>query len=455
MKEECGVVGIILKHESNLILPMLYNSLYTLQHRGQDSFGFFVKNRNKSNDFFYKNIGLLSNFNLKSKFNVCGNIGVGHVRSGTIDTIDIKYSQPYFNQFKEFKIYISFNGCIVNKEKLINNINKNNIKLNSDPELIYYLLIEELKIHDINKSLINLFSSLDGGFGLVIMINELLYAIRDKHGIKPICFGKINNNGYIIASESSSIDIIEGSLIRDIYPGEIIEFNKDGNYKSFIYNNNSKIGHCIFEYIYIARPDSIINGKLVYSVREQIGRELAKEKKEYEFDIVSPIPDSGIIFAIGYSSESKIKYEECFVKNKYIGRTFILPIQRYREELINLKLNPIYKNINGKNIVLIDDSIVRGTTTKGIINSIKKKNPKSIHIRVASPPVIKPCYFGVDIKSEYDLIAFSKTDDLISNEIGATTVSYISIDGIIKGIGIDKNKLCLGCLSGIYPMDIK
>ncbi len=290
-----------------------------------------------------------------------------------------------------------------------------------------------------------------GSYSIVILINGILLAVRDPLGIKPLCIGK-TENGHIIASESVAIDTVNGALIRDVRPGEIIFF-KDKKIQSYQAFNEKHSAHCVFEYIYFARPDSIIDGNLVYNVRKQIGAELAKEAPS-AVDIVIPVPVSGITAALGYSKESNIECCEGLMKNRYIGRTFILPGQEMREIAVRLKMNTIPENIKGKTVVLVDDSIVRGTTLRRTIDMVRKAGAKEVHTRIGSPPIVAPCYLGIDMSTREELIYSNNTIEGIKSMINADSIGYISIKGLVKSIGIDENDLCIGCLTGKYRVDI-
>jgi amidophosphoribosyltransferase len=290
-----------------------------------------------------------------------------------------------------------------------------------------------------------------GSYSLAIMIDKTLIVIRDPLGIKPLCLGRLDN-GYVVASESVAIDILNGQLIRDIAPGEMLVFS-NGTYESHQLVKSRNYAHCVFEYIYFARPDSVIDGQLVYAVRMRIGEMLSKEHPA-KADIVSPVPDSGITYAIGYSKRSGIDYMEGLMKNRYIGRTFIMPGQEMRETAVRLKLNTIKPNVEGKSIVLVDDSIVRGTTSRRIIDLIRKSGAKEVHMRVASPPIISPCYLGIDMATREELVAAHKAVKGVEALINADSLGYLSKEGLVKAIGIPMEDLCMGCLNGIYPVEI-
>jgi len=260
------------------------------------------------------------------------------------------------------------------------------------------------------------------------------------------------DGGYAVASESVAIDTLNGKLIRDVNPGEIIVF-RDGEIESYQIYREKNAAHCVFEYIYFARPDSMIDGQLVYGVRERIGEELAREYP-IDADIVSPVPDSGITSAIGYSNGSGISYHEGLMKNRYIGRTFIIPGQAMRETAVRLKMNTIAQNIKGKRVILIDDSIVRGTTSRRIIDMVRNAGALKVHARIGSPPIIAPCYLGIDMATRDELIAAHKTIAGVEAVINADSLGYLSIDGLVRAVGIDRDNLCLGCLTGVYPVEI-
>jgi amidophosphoribosyltransferase len=282
-------------------------------------------------------------------------------------------------------------------------------------------------------------------------INGVLYAVRDPFGFKPLCFGEVDG-GYAVVSESVALDTLNGTLIRDVLPGEVIVFDGSAP-ESYQIGNEPHPAHCVFEYIYFARPDSVIDGKLVYKVRESIGMELAREHP-VEADIISPVPDSGITSAIGYARESGTKYLAGLMENRYIGRPFILPGQDLRETAVRLKMNSIQDNVKGKRVVLVDDSIVRGTTSRRIVDMIRKAGALEIHARVGSPAIIAPCYLGIDMATRQELIASYKTIKEVESLINADSLGYLSIDGLMKALECNKNDMCIGCLTGEYPVEI-
>ncbi|MDR2944642.1 MAG: amidophosphoribosyltransferase [Methanosarcinales archaeon] len=456
MKEECGVAGVIIHDPApptNIVAFKLYYALYALQHRGQDSTGIVVFDGSKQRSI--KRMGLVSEaYSRDTLQDIVGYVGVGHVRNATYGTQTIENCQPFVLNFKGGVIAISHNGNLVNSAELKDELESEGRIFTTalDAEIIGLLLVKELLHQDPVPALKSVMKRIVGSYALTIMINGDLYAVRDPIGNKPICFGEIEG-GYAAVSESVALDAIKGKLVRDLMPGEIIVFKKTGEVESVIAADNSFSAHCVFEYIYLARPDSIIDGHLVYAVRERIGNELALEHPAAA-DIVSPVPDSGIAAAIGYARKSGIKYLEGLMKNRYVGRTFILPHQEMREMAVRLKMNTIGENLRDKSVVLVDDSVVRGTTSRRIIDMIKVAGAKEVHLRVASPPIVGPCYLGIDMPTRAELIATHKTIEGICAAVNADTIGYLSADGLVKAIGIDKSQLCLGCITEMYPVPI-
>ncbi len=455
MREECGVVGVVKQDANSHPVPaalQIYYGLYALQHRGQESSGITVHDGREPRTL--KGMGLVPEvFNKDDLVELKGNVGIGHVRYSTSGDSKIENCQPFIVKYKSGTVAIAHNGNLVNGLDLRNELEAEGhvFVANSDTEVIAHILVKELLKHDIPDAVRNVMKVLHGSYSLAIMIDDLLMAVRDPYGFKPLCFGEIES-GHAVASESVAIDTLNGSLIRDVEPGELVIF-RDGEIESHQLFNEPCCAHCVFEYVYFARPDSIIDGKLVYKVRERIGEQLSIEHP-VDADMISPVPDSGITSAIGYSRKSNIDYEESLMKNRYIGRTFILPGQAMRETAVRLKMNTINENIKDKRIVLIDDSIVRGTTSRRIIDMMRRGGANEIHARVGSPPIIAPCYLGIDMASREELIAAHKTVSGVEAVINADSLGYLSIDGLVSAIGLDRDDLCLGCLTGAYPVEI-
>ncbi|GFO97100.1 amidophosphoribosyl transferase [groundwater metagenome] len=451
MHEECGVVGVSYINDAPCALSIYY-ALYALQHRGQESAGIAVHDGTQV--MTLKGMGLVPDvFNRGDIQKLKGNAGIGHVRYSTTGGSKIENCQPFMVSFKSGTIAIAHNGNLVNSKELRTELVKEGriFLSDSDTEVIAHLLVKKLMYSELDEAVRELMKRLVGSYSLVILVDNTLVAIRDPLGVKPLCLGRIDN-GYMVASESAAVDILNGVFIRDIAPGEMLIF-KDGALESRQLVRSKNYAHCVFEYIYFARPDSVIDGELVYSVRMRIGQMLFTEHPA-NADIVSPVPDSGITAAIGFSKSSGIDYMEGLMKNRYIGRTFIMPGQDMRETAVRLKLNTIKPNIEGKNVVLVDDSIVRGTTSRRIIDLMRKSGAREVHMRVASPPIISPCYLGIDMATREELVAAHKAVKGVEALINADSLGYISIEGLVRSIGIPKDDLCMGCLTGVYPVEI-
>ncbi|WMW22507.1 amidophosphoribosyltransferase [Methanolobus mangrovi] len=455
MREECGVVGIIQFNPELHPVPSalrIYYALYALQHRGQESAGITVHDGKHPGTI--KGMGLVPEvFNKDDLVGLKGDVGIGHVRYSTSGDSRIENCQPFIVNYKSGSVSLAHNGNLVNSHDLRTQLEAEGhiFVASSDTEVIAHLLVKELLKHDVVEAVRNVMKQLNGSYSLAIMIDDLLMAVRDPLGFKPLCIGTIDS-GFVVASESVAIDTLNGKLLRDVKPGELVIF-RNGDVESHQLFDEKYSAHCVFEYVYFARPDSIIDGQLVYKVRERIGERLAREHP-VEADMVSPVPDSGITSAIGFSKESKIDYEESLMKNRYIGRTFILPGQAMRETAVRLKMNTIGENIKGKKVILVDDSIVRGTTSRRIIDMVRNAGASEVHARIGSPPIVAPCYLGIDMASRDELIAAHKTIPGVEAVINADSLGYLSIDGLVESIGINRDELCLGCLTSAYPVEI-
>lgn len=452
MKDGCGVVGVSINSQEELSALYIYYALYALQHRGQESAGIATFDGERAH--IIKEMGLVSEvFNTKRLNKLPGPLGIGHVRYSTTGASRIENSQPLLIRYKGGTIAIAHNGNLVNSKELRAELEAEGriFTTDSDTEVIAYLLVKELLKSDFKDAVQNLMQRLVGSYSLTLLVDGVVAAIRDPLGIKPLCIGKIDG-GYIVASESAAIDVLGGTLIRDVRPGELVIL-KDGKLKSQQICRSKNAAHCFFEYTYFARPDSIMNGKLVYDIRRRIGETLVDEHDK-KADVICPVPDSGITFAIGYSIKSGLYYIEGLMKNRYVGRTFIMPGQEMREIAVRLKLNAIRSNIEGKRVALIDDSIVRGTTSKRIVDLIRSAGAKEVHVRIGSPPIMAPCYFGIDMATREELIAAHKSIEGVALVLGVDSLGYISIDGLVKSIGIPAEDLCLACVTGEYPLKV-
>jgi amidophosphoribosyltransferase len=382
-----------------------------------------------------------------------GHVGIGHVRYATSGRSCIENSQPLLVKYKDGAIATAHNGNLVNSTQLREQLEEAGdiFYSTSDTEVIAHIFVKELLHYDLLEAARSLMRRIVGSYSLVFLWGDTVLALRDPLGIKPLCIGEIDS-GFMVASESVAIDTLNGKLIRDVKPGELIVI-RNGEMKSYQLARSTRPAHCIFEYIYFARPDSIMDGRLIYDVRVNIGSNLAREHPACA-DTVTPIPDSGITLAVGYHQRSGISYRECLMKNRYIGRTFIMPDQNMRETAVRLKMNTIRPNIEGHKLILVDDSIVRGTTSRRIVNMVRKAGAKEVHVRIGSPPILAPCYLGIDMASRDELIAAHKTVAGVEAVIEADSLGYVSHEGLVDAVGIPKENLCMGCLTGLYPVQI-
>ena len=448
----CGIVGIY-SRKPEITTEIAYCALFALQHRGQESAGIAISDSEKIR--VYKGMGLITRVltpKILKKLG-SGNIAIGHVRYSTTGESKLENAQPLLVRSKVGNIAVAHNGNLVNYWDLRNALESEGraFLTDSDTEIIAQLLSAILLENDIVDALKILDSKLIGSYSLVILYNNTLIAYRDPHGIRPLCVGEADF-GYVIASESCAIDSTGGELIRDVRPGEAVII-QDGELEFVKINRCRRKAFCVFEYIYFARPDSIVDGRSVYSVRHSIGRVLAKESA-VEADMVSPVPDSGTTSAIGFSEESGIPYLEALIKNRYVGRTFIMPEQWLREQSVRLKMNVVRENVRDKRVILVDDSIVRGTTSRKIVDMVREAGAKKVHFRVGSPPIISPCYMGIDMSTKEELIASNRSVKEIQKIINADSLSYLSLNGLLKAVGADEKELCLACLTGNYPVRV-
>lgn len=448
MEEECGVFGIYSK-EVNEVAQITYYGLYALQHRGQESAGISVSNFGEV--VTYKGMGLTADvFTPETLNNLVGNAAIGHVRYSTTGASKLENAQPLESRYKLGQIAVAHNGNLTNAKIIRELLEDAGSTFNTsiDSEVIIKMIARKANgnVEDAIRSTVG---AIKGAYALVILAGNKLVGVRDPYGIRPLCLGINENGDYILASESCAIDAVGGTLIRDVLPGEMVIIDENG-VKSVKYSENNKKAPCSFEHIYFARPDSVIDGLNVYESRVEAGRLLAKQMK-VEADVVIGVPDSGIPAAIGFAEASGIPYAIGLVKNKYIGRTFIKPTQALREQAVMVKLNPLKVNLEGKRVVIIDDSLVRGTTSKILIEIIRRAGAKEVHFRSASPAVKHSCYFGIDTAHREELIAARLSVEEIRKEINADTLDYLSMENMLKSLkGCD---YCVGCFNGEYPVD--
>ncbi len=452
-KDECGVVGILSPNRET-IANYAYFGLYALQHRGQESCGIAVNDDSKIKQ--KRGMGLVGDvFNTSELQEIEGDIAIGHVRYSTAGESDLKNAQPLTVKCKDWDIALAHNGNLVNADALKNMLQDEGVifMTNSDTEVIANLIARNYKL-GIVSALKRVMQIIKGAYAMVITLGDMLIGIRDPFGLRPLCLGKLENGGYVLSSESCGLDAMGAEFVRDIEPGEIVVIY-DTRIESYKTETWVKPRKCIFELVYFARPDSILDGEEVYSSRHKAGVILAKKDKgKINADVVIAVPDSGISAAIGYAEESGVPYGTGLIKNRYIGRTFIQPTQEMREEGVKIKLNVLKSEVKDKSVVLVDDSIVRGTTSKRIVELLKKAGAKEVHFRVSSPPTSFSCFFGIDTPKREKLISSRLTIDEIRDFIKADTLEYLSLDELKKCVDDYDSGYCMACFDGDYPMEI-
>lgn len=454
--EECGVFGIISPTKSH-VAASTYYGLFALQHRGQESCGIVV---NDDGVFrYHRDEGIVNDVftqQIMKKLGM-GNMALGHVRYGTSDTKGRANAQPMVVNHIKGHTALAFNGSIINYDELRSELELEGaiFHTNSDIEVIAYELIKQrLTESSLEKALEKAMDRIKGAYSIVMMSPTKLIAARDKHGFRPLCFGTTKDGSYVVASESCALDSVSATLVRELEPGEIVVFSNDGIKENKTHCNKCDKALCIFEYIYFARPDSVIEGKSVHKAKLNAGKYLAQEHP-VEADVVIGVPDSGLDAAMGYARESGIPYGIGFVKNKYIGRTFIVPGQDVREDKVKIKLNVIAETVKDKRVVLVDDSIVRGTTSAIIVKLLREAGAKEVHLRSSAPAFLNPCYYGTDIASRDVLIACNYTHSEMEKIIGVDSLGFLSVDNLCKLIDVpDKCGYCDACFTNDYPTEV-
>ena len=449
-KHSCGVVAMSATYD---VVPSLFKALSVIQHRGQESAGISAFNGETVETA--KGNGLvsvaLSDDVLKD---ISGNCGIGHVRYSTTGSKAAVNAQPLTVDSKFGMIAIAHNGDVTNFAELKEEYMKKgwSFLTDSDSEMVARILSKHLtQTEDVIDAIRLTMKELDGAYSLTIMIKDRIFGVRDPYGFRPLCIGKFDG-AYMMVSESAALDTLRGEFVRDVEPGEIVEIKAD-SFVSYPMMEKCPKAHCMFEWIYFARPESIMDGREVYNVRKRVGMILAREAPA-DVDLIMPVPDSGRAHALGFSIGSGIQYEEGFMKNRFIERTFILPDQTARENAVSMKMNPIKSTVNGKRILIVDDSIVRGTTLKKLIGMLRNAGAKEVHVRIGCPPVIAPCYYGVDMKSRDQFIANFYSIDEIKDIIGADSLAYISLNGLVEALEMPEKDLCLACVNNKYPTRI-
>ena len=465
LRDECGVMGIFLNSKQNTpedvpqeqsltAAAQVYYGLYALQHRGQDSAGIAVSDGERIK--VHKGMGTVAEvFTKENLQELKGRIACGHVRYATAGSQSLENAQPMVQTSRLGGLAVAHNGQLINYEQLREMLEESGSTFlsTSDTEVIVKLIAKSYK-KGLERALTDTIQVIKGSFALCVMTEKCLIGARDPNGIRPLCLGKVEN-GWVLASESCAIDAVNGTFVRDIQPGEIVIINDEG-VLSFEFGERTSKRTCIFEYVYFARPDSIVDEISVTEARERMGACLARESG-VPADVVIGVPDSGLGAAQGYAKASGIPYATGIVKNKYIGRTFIAPTQRERENMVFVKLNAVRSVVEGKRVVVIDDSIVRGTTSRRLVQILRRAGAAEVHFRISSPPVKFPCYFGINTPTRSELISSQHNEAEICKEIGADSLAFISAEGMMNACRVcnpEQYGFCKGCFTGEYPMSV-
>ncbi|SEV82983.1 amidophosphoribosyltransferase [Natrinema salifodinae] len=468
MTEKCGVVGVSLNGRD--AARPLYYALYALQHRGQESAGIVTHDGFQQHS--HVEMGLVGDaFGEDDLDALNGAAGIGHVRYPTAGSVDSSCAQPFSVSFKSGSLGLSHNGNLVNADEIRDELAAAGHAFTSDgdTEVIAHDLARNLLEEDLVRAVKHTMGRIHGSYSLTISHDDTILGVRDPQGNRPLCIGELED-GYILASESAAIDTLDGDLVRDVRPGELVVLRDDGQgFDSYQLVENENTAHCFFEHVYFARPDSVIDETLVYEARRNLGRKLWEESG-VETDVVMPVPDSGRAFASGYADAASettadgeprdadddgVEFAEGLMKNRYVGRTFIMPTQDERERAVRLKLNPIKSTIEGKTVTVIDDSIVRGTTSTQLVQLLKDCGAEEVHVRIGAPAIVAPCYMGIDMATREELIASDKSTDEIRDAISADSLAYLSTDAVAEVLDEERIDLCLGCVTGEYPYDIE
>ncbi len=448
-KEACGVFGVFGHKDA---AKLTYFGLYALQHRGQESAGIVSSTGNSI--YEHKGMGLVPEvFNESILNGLPGHIASGHVRYSTTGSSVAKNAQPFVVSHAGKTLAIAHNGNLTNAREVRNDLEKKGsiFQTTMDSEIIVHLLARNIQ-RGMEEAMVKVVSKIEGSYSCILMTEDNLIAFRDPNGFRPLCLGLLDE-GYIVASETCALDLIEARYIRDIDPGEILIIGKD-KLKSIKPFPDHKKTFCIFEYIYFARPDSNIFGQNVYAVRKRLGKRLAQEYP-VEADFAMPFPDSGNYAAIGFCQESGIPMEMGVIRNHYVGRTFIEPVQSMRDFGVKVKLNPVKEILNQKRVVIVEDSIIRATTSKMRIKTLREAGAWEIHMMISCPPHRYPCYYGIDFSTEGELIASQHSIEEIKNFIGLDSLCYLSLPGMIESTGLPEDSFCLACFNGKYPIQPK
>jgi amidophosphoribosyltransferase len=451
-REFCGVVGVSLQGRG--AAPYIFRGLRALQHRGQEATGMATSSHGVMHT--RKGIGLVHEVFTQDLLDALrGPAGIGHNRYPTTGTTDLENAQPIVFKLRDDEAALAANGDLVNFERIRRRLQAQGIDLlgNADTEtMAQTIALEFSRTRDLDAAIRRASTELVGGYAVVMLWGNRVYAFRDPLGIRPLVFGTVEG-GVAVASESVALELMGGKVVRDVLPGEVLLLEKGQLVRSSHMPSSGDRAHCMFEWVYFSRPDSIVEGQSVYDVRHRIGLRLAREAPA-QADIVVPVPDSARPAALGFSEGSGIPYAEALIKNRFVERTFIIPDQKRRELEVRVKLHPVPGLLKGKRVVLVDDSIVRGTTLHEIVGMVRQAGATNVDIRIGCPPIIAPCYFGIDMKDRRELVANERSEAQVAEAVGADTVHYISIPGLVDSIGLQGDSLCLGCLTARYPVDV-
>jgi len=447
-KHECGICGVFGHQDA---AKLVYFGLYALQHRGQESAGIVAGDGKKV--AIHKSMGLVADvFSEQTLQRLTGHLASGHVRYSTTGESSIINTQPFMATHKGLPLSVAHNGNLVNSIALRRHLEQQGsiFQTTMDSEIVIHLMARHMD-RGLQEAIKTTFSCIQGAYSLLLMTPDTMIAIRDPNGFRPLCLGVLDNGAHVVASETCALDLIEAEYIRDIEPGEALIINDKGLTSLFPWAPAQK-SYCIFEHVYFARPDSDVFGFNVYASRKRMGEILAREAK-IEADFVMPFPDSGNYAAIGYSNASGIPLEMGMIRNHYVGRTFIQPTQSMRDFSVRVKLNPVRKLLTGKRVIIVEDSIVRGTTGRSRVQSLRRAGAAEVHMVVSCPPTRYACYYGIDFPSSSQLIASGNTVDKIREYLGLDSLHYLSVEGLVEATGLPKDDFCLACFNAEYPIE--
>jgi len=451
-RDACGVLGVHAPGQD--VARLAYFGLFTLQHRGQESAGIAAADGRQLR--IHKDMGLVQGvFNDERQLEeLQGDIAIGHVRYSTTGTRSIRNAQPLTGDSEQGQFALGHNGNLVNSLSLREALRDNGrqFETTTDTELIAVTIGELSNGRTLEDAIGDAMQRLQGAYSITLLTRDKLIGFRDPWGVRPLCIGRLESGGYVLASETCALPVLQAKLVREVQPGEIVVIDQSGMTEIQAVPV-ARRACCIFEFIYFARPDSLIYGKSIYIARKRMGHVLAREHP-CDADIIVPVPESGVPHAIGFAEASKVPFGEALIKNRYILRTFIQPEQSDRDESVRMKFSPLREAVEGRRVVLVDDSIVRGTTTKQLVGMVREAGAKEVHLRISSPPLRYPCFYGIDMDTQDQFIAHRMRVPDIGEQLGADSIGYLSINGLIEAVGLSRSNFCLACFNNRYPIDI-